>query len=95
MNLAVLQINSSLDRPDWEGSAMRETVAGESTGVEQLTVAAGRAPVPVPGEAGAAWVDLLNPTPEQDREVLARLGEDIPTHEEMEEIESSSRTTRR
>jgi magnesium transporter len=38
------------------------------------------------------WIDLLNPTPEQDREVLARLGVDIPTREEMEEIESSSRT---
>ena len=70
---------------------MRETVAGESTGVEQLTVTAGSAPAPVPGEAGAAWVDLVNPTPEQDREVLARLGVDIPTREEMEEIESSSR----
>ena len=70
---------------------MRETVAGEGTGVEQRTVAAGGAPGPVPGEAGAAWVDLLDPTPEQDREVLMRLGVDIPTREEMEEIESSSR----
>jgi magnesium transporter len=42
--------------------------------------------------AGPAWIDLLNPTPEQDRELLARLGIDIPTRAEMEEIESSSRT---
>jgi magnesium transporter len=71
---------------------MRETVAGGKIGVEQQTVAAGRAPAAaVPGEAAAAWVDLLDPTPEQDRELLARLGVDIPTREEMEEIESSSR----
>jgi magnesium transporter len=70
---------------------MRETVSGEGTGVEQQTVVAGHAPAPVPGEAGAVWIDLLDPTPEQDREVLARLGVDIPTREEMEEIESSSR----
>jgi Mg2+ and Co2+ transporter CorA len=70
---------------------MRETVAGEATGVEQRTVAVGGAPGSVPGEAGAAWIDLLNPTPEQDREVLMRLAVDIPTREEMEEIESSSR----
>jgi magnesium transporter len=71
---------------------MRETVAGGKIGVEQQTVAAGRAPAAaVPGEAAAAWVDLLDPTPEQDRELLARLGVDIPTREEMAEIESSSR----
>jgi magnesium transporter len=70
---------------------VRETVAGGKIGVEQRTTAAGRAPAAVPGEAAAAWVDLLDPTPEQDRELLARLGVDIPTREEMEEIESSSR----
>jgi magnesium transporter len=74
-----------------EGEAVRETVAGEGIGVERRTTVAGRAPAPVPGEAGAAWVDLLDPTPEQDRELLARLGVDLPTRAEMAEIESSSR----
>ena len=47
--------------------------------------------IDVEPQRDAVWIDLLNPTPEQDREVLARLGVDIPTREEMEEIESSSR----
>jgi magnesium transporter len=67
---------------------MQETLAGGKIGVEHQTVSAG-GPLTVPETA--VWIDLLNPTPEQDREVLARLGVDIPTREEMEEIESSSR----
>lgn len=37
------------------------------------------------------WFDLVNPTPQEDREVGARLGLDIPTRDEMEEIELSAR----
>ncbi len=68
---------------------MRELAAGGKIGAEQRTAASGDPPAGVPD--GAVWVDLLDPTPEQDREILARLGVDIPTREEMEEIESSSR----
>src|SRR5690606_21909130 len=44
---------------------------------------------PIPEEA--VWLDLLEPTPEEERLVEQRLGLDIPTREEMREIESSSR----
>lgn len=37
------------------------------------------------------WVDLLNPTPEEERAVQAFLNIEIPTQEEMQEIELSSR----
>jgi len=42
----------------------------------------------------AAWIDLLNPTPEEEQAVQAALGLEIPTREEMQEIESSSRLYR-
>lgn len=41
--------------------------------------------------AGAVWIDLLNPTKEEELEVERRLGIAIPTREEMHEIEISSR----
>jgi magnesium transporter len=41
--------------------------------------------------AGAAWYDLFDPTPEEDRFVEASLGIDIPTREEMKDIEPSAR----
>ena len=44
---------------------------------------------PIPEEA--VWLDLLEPTPEEERLVEQRLGLDIPTREEMREIESSAR----
>jgi magnesium transporter len=37
------------------------------------------------------WIDLLEPSPEEERQVEASLGIDVPTHEEMQEIEASSR----
>jgi magnesium transporter len=39
----------------------------------------------------AVWIDLLNPTLEEDRRLQQALRFDIPTREEMQEIESSSR----
>ncbi|WP_237214181.1 magnesium transporter CorA family protein [Falsiroseomonas oryziterrae] len=42
----------------------------------------------------AVWIDLLNPTAEEERAVQAALRVEIPTREEMEEIESSSRLYR-
>ncbi len=43
---------------------------------------------------GALWIDLLNPTPQEDAEVRKFLGVEIPTREEMQEIEVSSRLYR-
>jgi magnesium transporter len=40
---------------------------------------------------GAVWIDLLNPTPVEERAVQEALRLEIPTREEMQEIESSSR----
>jgi magnesium transporter len=39
----------------------------------------------------AVWIDLLSPSPEEERRVQAALKLEIPTREEMQEIESSSR----
>ncbi len=39
----------------------------------------------------AVWIDLVNPTPEEERAVQSALRLEIPTREEMQEIESSSR----
>jgi magnesium transporter len=40
---------------------------------------------------GSVWIDLLNPTKEEDRTVERALGVAVPTREEMAEIEASSR----
>ena len=45
---------------------------------------------PLP-DGATPWLDLLNPTPEEDRFVEAAIGISIPTREEMQEIEVSSR----
>jgi len=46
-----------------------------------------------PGDAidGIVWLDLLSPTAEEAAGLEAKLGVDLPTREEMEEIEVSSR----
>ena len=45
----------------------------------------------VPTLQRAVWIDLLTPTPEEERQVQDALRLEIPTREEMQEIESSSR----
>ena len=40
---------------------------------------------------GAVWIDLLNPTREEEAAVQDALRVEVPTREEMQEIESSSR----
>ena len=40
---------------------------------------------------GAQWIDLLNPTREEEKLAEAALGQNIPTPEELSEIEPSSR----
>ncbi|UPY36448.1 magnesium transporter CorA family protein [Sediminicoccus sp. KRV36] len=42
----------------------------------------------------AAWIDLLQPSLEEEHAVQAALGIEVPTREEMQEIESSSRLYR-
>ena len=42
----------------------------------------------------AVWIDLLSPTPEEEKQVQAALRLEVPTREEMQEIESSSRLYR-
>jgi magnesium transporter len=44
---------------------------------------------PLPAEA--VWIDLVAPTREEERQVEALLGVGVPTREEMQEIEVSSR----
>lgn len=44
--------------------------------------------------ARAVWIDLLNPTPQEEALVQAALQVEVPTREEMQEIESSSRLYR-
>jgi magnesium transporter len=41
--------------------------------------------------ADALWIDLIDPVPEEDRQVERWLGIAVPTREEMQEIEHSSR----
>jgi len=58
-----------------------------SGGIRRLERSNNNAPLP----EEATWLDLFEPTTEEERLVEARLGLDIPTREEMREIESSSR----
>ena len=37
------------------------------------------------------WIDLFEPTPEEERAVESECGIDVPTREEMLEIETSNR----
>jgi len=54
--------------------------------------------VVIPGSAGAlsdaVWIDLLNPTDDERRQVEQATGLRLPTQGEIEEIESSSRVFR-
>src|SRR3546814_18253936 len=40
------------------------------------------------------WIDLVSPSPEVEADVEARLGVNVPTRDEMSEIEISSRLYR-
>ena len=49
-------------------------------------------PVPEPlAAAGVVWIDLLDPSEAEERAVETALGLEVPTREEMAEIEDSSR----
>lgn len=60
--------------------------AARESGLERVEIAPG---APLPDDA--IWIDLLKPTPEEDRMVEAVVGASVPTREEMVEIEPSSR----
>jgi len=55
-------------------------------GLARVELLAGSAPPPE-----ALWIDLFEPGAEEERAVEAGLGIDVPTREEMREIESSNR----
>ena len=55
---------------------------------EGRLVASGMALEPL---EGVVWIDLLNPEPAEEKAVEAVLGLNIPTRDDMQEIESSSR----
>jgi magnesium transporter len=57
-----------------------------SHGLERIELNAGQ---PIPPDA--LWIDLLEPTPEEEQFVENSLRVDVPTREEMKEIETSSR----
>ena len=58
----------------------------QSQGLARTTAGS---PPRIPDEA--IWLDLLEPTPEEEKLVEASLGVDVPTREEMKEIETSNR----
>jgi magnesium transporter len=57
-----------------------------ANGLQASVIAAGAA---IPAEA--VWLDLLEPTREEERQVEQALGIGVPTREEMREIETSNR----
>ena len=42
-------------------------------------------------QESAVWIDLANPAPGEDKVVERLIGVEVPTREEMQEIEVSSR----
>ncbi len=56
------------------------------TSLERITVEPGQ-----PAPDAAVWIDLVSPTAQEDKLVEALLGIAVPTREEMQEIEVSSR----
>lgn len=46
-----------------------------------------------PGQIDSVvWIDLVNPTPQDEAMIEGLLGVNVPTHDDMQEIEMSSRT---
>jgi len=56
------------------------------TSLERMTLEQGQ-----PAPEAAVWIDLVSPTVQEDKLVEALLGIAVPTREEMQEIEVSSR----
>ena len=66
---------------------MLTAYALENTGLVRRDTAGGS----VAALSEALWIDLLEPSLEEERAVEVALGIDVPTREEMREIESSNR----
>jgi magnesium transporter len=58
-------------------------------GLAKVPAGSGDDGPPIP--SSAIWIDLLEPTPEEEKLVEASLGVEVPTREEMKEIETSNR----
>jgi len=65
---------------------MLNVFAAQPQGLKRMEVST-EAPPP----ADALWLDLLEPTLDEERRVETALGVDVPTREEMKEIETSNR----
>ena len=65
---------------------MLNVFASRPSGLVRLDYSAG---TPLPDEA--LWIDLVDPTPAEEKLVEDTYGIDVPTREEMSEIEASSR----
>lgn len=65
---------------------MLQSFIPQAQGLVRAPLAPG---TPIPPEA--LWIDLIEPTPEEEKFVEQALGIDVPTREEMKEIEASNR----
>jgi magnesium transporter len=65
---------------------MLSAFVSQPQGLARLELRAGAA---IPAEA--IWLDLLEPTPSEEKQVESFLSIDVPTRDEMREIESSNR----
>ena len=78
-----------------------QLIARQLAGDQAPAAPAGEASVPAPGAellpatpeacANAIWLDLVNPTRDEERRIEGIIGVQVPTREEMAEIEVSSR----
>ena len=59
--------------------------------IRSFATADSRLTVPSEDFSKAIWIDLFDPTPEEERAVEQLLGINVPTREDMDEIEISSR----
>ena len=64
---------------------MLNVFVAQPQGLARIETAAG----PIPPDA--LWIDLIDPAQEQEQLVESTLGIDVPTREEMKEIEASNR----
>jgi magnesium transporter len=80
------------------GCRSTHAIPGEATlltiyALEKGTLVSKTAPEEADGDAvaNAVWIDLLNPATEEERRIETLTGIEVPTREEMAEIEVSSR----
>jgi magnesium transporter len=64
---------------------MLSVYISKGTSLERFSVDDGSIP------PNAVWIDLISPTPQEDKVVESYVGVSVPTREEMQEIEVSSR----